>query len=46
MQLTARRLVDRVPGTNESSARETFEWICPDCDYYEEAGKDGKGDED
>jgi hypothetical protein len=40
MRLTARRIVDRVPGTNESRVRESSEWVCPDCDYYEDAESD------
>ena len=26
-----------VPGQSKPSARTTSEWICPDCDYFEEA---------
>lgn len=40
MKLTTRRTVDRLPGTNESKTRETTEWVCPDCDYFEEAEDD------
>jgi len=27
----------RVPGNPQPTRRSTAEWICPDCDYYEEA---------
>jgi hypothetical protein len=26
-----------IPGQSEAAVRTTAEWICPDCDYYEEA---------
>jgi hypothetical protein len=29
-------LVDLVPGTAEAKRRKVSEWICPDCDYFEE----------
>jgi len=27
----------QVPGNPRPTTRRTVEWICPDCDYYEEA---------
>ena len=30
-----------VPGNASATARNVREWICPDCDYYEEADDDG-----
>jgi rubredoxin len=29
-------LVDLVPGMSEARRRKVSEWICPDCDYFEE----------
>jgi transposase len=29
-------LVDLVPGTSEAKRRKVSEWICPECDYFEE----------
>jgi C4-type Zn-finger protein len=37
MRLSVRELRDNIPGTGESAARVTREWICPECDYFEEA---------
>jgi hypothetical protein len=37
MQLTQRQVTDRIPGTAELKATATAEWICPECDYFEEA---------
>lgn len=42
MRLTMRRSVDWVPGTSESSVRTAAEWMCPQCDYYEEAEDDSR----
>ncbi len=30
-----------VPGNPGATARSVREWICPDCDYFEEADGDG-----
>ena len=27
---------DRIPGRPETISKPIFEWICPDCDYFEE----------
>jgi acetone carboxylase gamma subunit len=37
MRLSERELQDRTPGTSETVARRVREWICPECDYFEEA---------
>ena len=29
--------VTRVPGNPSATTRTTTEWVCPDCDYFEEA---------
>jgi YgiT-type zinc finger domain-containing protein len=31
----------QVPGNRDATTRTTREWICPDCDYFEEAEEDG-----
>jgi YgiT-type zinc finger domain-containing protein len=41
MRLTLRHSVVRVPGNLSATTRDISEWVCPDCDYYEEA--DGEG---
>ena len=31
----------QVPGNPRPTPQINAEWICPDCDYFEEADKDG-----
>jgi len=37
MRLVARETVTRVPGTSQEVKRAVREWVCPECDYFEEA---------
>ncbi len=37
MRLTSRDERTQVPGTRETKSRISREWICPECDYFEEA---------
>jgi hypothetical protein len=37
MRLSVREIQDAIPGSAESATRVTREWICPECDYFEEA---------
>ena len=37
MQLREREVTDRMPGTALTRTTKFNEWICPDCDYFEEA---------
>jgi C4-type Zn-finger protein len=37
MRLSVRETRDNIPGSSESSVRVAREWICPECDYFEEA---------
>jgi C4-type Zn-finger protein len=41
MQLRARETVERVPGTGEAKAVRFQEWVCPECDYFEEFEEEG-----
>ena len=41
MRLKERELVEAIPGTGQTTRRQVFEWICPDCDYYEEDEQEG-----
>jgi YgiT-type zinc finger domain-containing protein len=34
--------VMRVPGNLQPTTRTVREWVCPDCDYFEEAEEEGK----
>jgi len=37
MQLKLTKQAVRVPGTVSDTTRTVAEWLCPDCDYFEEA---------
>jgi hypothetical protein len=37
MRLREHEITDRVPGTSETRTSRQREWVCPDCDYFEEA---------
>jgi acetone carboxylase gamma subunit len=37
MRLSVREIKDRVPGVSQTAVRVHREWICPECDYFEEA---------
>jgi rubredoxin len=36
MRLVERTIVDRVPGSSEEKTTRLNEWVCPECDYFEE----------
>ena len=40
MVLKHRQEPVRVPGTPKVIKRTTPEWVCPDCDYFEEADEE------
>ena len=43
MRLVERETVSRVPGTAQEVKTQLREWICPECDYFEEdEGKSGE----
>ena len=37
MRLSVREVDDRLPGTGRTAHRVLREWVCPECDYFEEA---------
>lgn len=37
MRLSIREIPERVPGVGQVTVRVAREWICPDCDYFEDA---------
>ena len=37
MRLVTRETIARVPGTSQEVKTPVREWICPECDYFEEA---------
>jgi len=40
MQLKHRETIVQVPGNPQTTTRSSAEWICPDCDYFEEADEE------
>ena len=40
MRLRQQEAVVRVPGNPNATTRTTREWVCPDCDYFEEADEE------
>jgi C4-type Zn-finger protein len=36
MRLHTHERTDRVPGSREPKISRVSEWVCPDCDYFEE----------
>jgi rubredoxin len=37
MRFKQGQTVTQVPGNPNATTRTTKEWVCPDCDYFEEA---------
>jgi hypothetical protein len=37
MRHRERDVVDRLPGTPQTRTTRSCEWVCPECDYFEEA---------
>ena len=42
MRLRERKDVVRVPGNPGATERTAKEWLCPDCDYFEEAEEESR----
>jgi rubredoxin len=42
MRARVTQSVTHVPGNPEPATRTVREWVCPDCDYFEEAEEEGK----
>jgi hypothetical protein len=40
MRLETREVISRVPGTTQEVKAPVREWVCPECDYFEEAEGD------
>jgi acetone carboxylase gamma subunit len=38
MRLKESQAVTQIPGNPAPTVRQLREWICPDCDYFEEPG--------
>jgi rubredoxin len=37
MQKKIRTLVTRIAGQHDAPPKKSAEWVCPECDYFEEA---------
>ena len=37
MKLRQREVIERVPGSTQTRTSKYREWVCPECDYFEEA---------
>jgi acetone carboxylase gamma subunit len=36
MRMQTRELTDRIPGMRQAKTQTVREWVCPDCDHFEE----------
>ena len=36
MRFKTRETSDHVPGVGQTPTRQVSEWVCPECDYWEE----------
>lgn len=43
MHLQRRESITRIPGTTKDIRTTTREWVCRECDYFEEADESEKG---
>jgi hypothetical protein len=41
MRLQIREVSEAIPGTGQTTTRTFREWVCPECDYWEEAENEG-----
>jgi transposase len=41
MHLKEHEAVFQVPGNPKPTTRKSREWVCPDCDYFEDAEEKG-----
>lgn len=37
MRLDLKERIERIPGAGPAKSRKIREWVCPECDYFEEA---------
>jgi transposase len=37
MRLQEREITDRIPGSPQTHVAKFREWVCPECDYFEDA---------
>jgi uncharacterized protein with PIN domain len=44
MRLVERQESEQIPGTSDFKTKSTWEWVCPECDNFEEAEGPAPGD--
>jgi len=44
MQLREREITDRVPGMAQTKTTKYYEWMCSECDYFEELDDEDIGE--
>jgi acetone carboxylase gamma subunit len=44
MRLVERQTADRIVGTSDFKVKSAWEWVCPECDFFEEAEGPAPGD--
>ena len=42
MKVKESQTVTRVPGNPQATTRTTRDWVCPDCDYFEDAEEESR----
>lgn len=40
MRVREHEIIDRVPGTSQTKNSTVREWVCPECDYFEDVDPD------
>jgi len=40
MRLSEYEMTDRVPGTLQTRRSKSVEWVCPECDYFEDVDEE------
>lgn len=43
MKIKETQSTTNIPGNPKPTIRTAREWVCPDCDYFEEAGENDEG---
>ena len=44
MRVRTREVVTKLPGTMQTTHKDEKEWLCPECEYFEEIEGDVVGD--
>jgi C4-type Zn-finger protein len=43
MRIKETETVNQIPGTAEFKRLKVSEWVCPECEYFEEVEEEGRG---